>query len=91
MAFHAILHDHKPLALDHGYALTVHSIQCQAVDRILIDADTQSLTSNESAYYVAISRAKDEATIYADDKAMLPEVMARGDTKAAALDLDLER
>lgn len=42
-------------------------------------------TSNESAYYVAISRAREDVRIYTDDKAMLPEAMSRLDNKTAAL------
>jgi len=42
-------------------------------------------------YYVAISRARESATIYTDDKAMLPEAMGREDSKSAALDVKQER
>lgn len=77
----------KPLHLDHGYCSTVHAAQGQTSERILIEADTQSATANESAYYVAISRARSEVTIYTDDKLMLPEAMGREDIKHAALDV----
>lgn len=53
----------------------MHSAQGQTADRALIEADTKSLTANESSYYVAISRARDGVTIYTDDKTMLPETM----------------
>lgn len=81
----------KPLHLDHGYCSTVHSSQGQTVDRVLIDADTRSLTANESAYYVAISRAREDVTIYTNDREMLPDAMARQDLKFSALDLDKGR
>ncbi|WP_169449844.1 MobF family relaxase [Paludibacterium yongneupense] len=81
----------KPLHLDHGYCSTIHSAQGQTVDRVLIDADTRSLTSNESAYYVAISRAREEVKIYTNDREMLPDVMSRQDLKSSALDLDRDR
>lgn len=77
----------KPLHLDYGYASTVHAAQGQTVDRVLVEADTRSLTANESSYYVAISRAREGVTIYTDDKAMLPEAMGRESVKDAALDL----
>ena len=54
---------------------------------MLIEADTKSATANESAFYVAISRAREEATIYTDDKAMLPEAISREDLKSAALEI----
>jgi conjugative relaxase-like TrwC/TraI family protein len=77
----------RPLHLDHGYCSTVHSAQGQTAERILIEADTKSATANESAFYVAISRARSEATIYTDDKALLPDAMGREDIKYAALDV----
>jgi len=77
----------KPLHLDHGYASTVHAAQGQTAGRVLIEADTRSVTANESSYYVAISRARDSATIYTDDKTMLPEAMGRTDEKSAALEV----
>ncbi|HEX8988229.1 MAG TPA: MobF family relaxase [Rhodocyclaceae bacterium] len=81
----------RPLHLDHGYCSTVHAAQGQTAERVLIEADTHSATANESSYYVAISRAREDVTIYTDDKAMLPEAMAREDEKSAALDVRTER
>lgn len=81
----------RPLHLDHGYCSTVHAAQGQTAERILIDADTKSTTSNESLYYVAISRARSEVVIYTDDKEMLPEAMGREDFKHAALDIQIEK
>ncbi len=80
----------KPLHLDHGYCSTVHAAQGQTAERVLIEADTRSVTTNESAYYVAISRARSDLTIYTDDKALLPEVMSREDNKEAALEVNRE-
>ena len=77
----------KPLHLDHGYCQTVHSAQGQTADRVLIEADTRRVTTNESSYYVAISRARESATIYTDDRSLLPEAFSRADEKAAALDV----
>ncbi len=81
----------RPLSIEHGYCSTVHSAQGKTCDRVLVEADTRSMTSNESAYYVAISRARDEVTIYTDDREMLPEAMGRIQDKTAALDLQAER
>jgi ATP-dependent exoDNAse (exonuclease V) alpha subunit len=36
---------------------------------------------------VAISRAREEVTLYTDDKSMLSDAMSRTDEKSAALDL----
>lgn len=80
----------KPLHLDHGYCSTVHAAQGQTADRVLIEADTKSMTAHESSYYVAISRAREEVTLYTDDKSMLPEAMGREDCKSSALDITLQ-
>ncbi|MEQ1848241.1 MAG: ATP-binding domain-containing protein, partial [Nitrospira sp.] len=77
----------KSLHLDHGYCSTVHAAQGQTAERVLIEADTRSATANESSFYVAISRAREEIAIYTDDKSLLPESMGRSDEKSAALDL----
>lgn len=77
----------KPLGLDYGYCSTVHASQGQTCDRILIEADANSLTANENTFYVAISRAKYHAQIYTDDREMLPLAMSRENEKTVALDL----
>ncbi len=77
----------KPLYLEHGYCQTVHAAQGQTCERILIDAPAISATSNESSYYVAISRATSKATLYTDDRERLPESLNRENTKTAALDI----
>lgn len=77
----------KPLHLDHGYCSTVHSAQGKTCEKILIEADTKSLTSARDNYYVAISRARREAKIYTNDRAKLPEAMNRMVHKEVALEL----
>ena len=74
--------------LEYGYCSTVHSAQGKTCEKILIEADTKSLTSARDNYYVAISRARQEATIYTNDKTKLPEAMSRRNEKEAALELN---
>ncbi len=78
----------KPLHLDHAYATTVHASQGTTADRVLIDATTRSRTTSQEVYYVAISRARQEARLYTDDIARLPRAVARERGKHAALDLE---
>ncbi|MCE2725105.1 MAG: relaxase domain-containing protein, partial [Betaproteobacteria bacterium] len=73
--------------LQHAYATTIHSAQGTTQDRVLIDADTRSLTSNKSTYYVAISRERHKLTIYTDDAKRLGKAMSREPKKFAALEL----
>jgi len=78
----------KPLHLDHAYATTVHASQGTTAERVLIDAATKSRTTSQEVYYVAISRARQEARIYTNDLARLPAAVRRQHAKHAALDLD---
>jgi conjugative relaxase-like TrwC/TraI family protein len=82
-----LLDGRRPLALDHGYCSTVYASQGQTCDRVLIEADSHSLTANENTFYVAISRARHEAQIYTDDREMLPFAMSREIENLAALDV----
>ena len=81
----------RPLLLDHGYCSTVYAAQGQTCERVLIDADANSLTASRSTFYVAISRARQTARIYTDDREMLPMAMSRELEKEAALELVAER
>lgn len=77
----------QPLRVDHAYCTTVHAAQGQTCDRVLVDADVSGAMANQSLYYVAISRARHDVTLYTDDKDLLPRAMSRLDIKQAALDL----
>jgi ATP-dependent exoDNAse (exonuclease V) alpha subunit len=78
----------RPLHVDHAYASTVHGSQGTTAERVLIDAATKSRTTAKDVYYVAISRARQEARIYTDDRAKLPVAVTREHTKHAALELE---
>lgn len=82
-----LLDGRRPLALDHGYCSTVHASQGQTCDRVLIEADAHSLTASANTFYVAISRARNHAQIYTDDRDMLPLAMSRQNENTAALDV----
>lgn len=88
---HIELDARKPLHLEHAYATTVHSAQGLTTDRMMVDLDTRSLTTGKDLYYVAISRARFEATIYTNSRAELPAAISREAVKTAALDIRRER
>lgn len=73
--------------LQHAYASTVHSAQGLTCGRVLVDANTRSLSSNRAVFYVAISRAREEVTLFTDDASKLAAAMSREPKKFAALDL----
>lgn len=70
-----------------AYAATVHSAQGQTQDRVLINAESKSLTTAQDVYYVAISRARHETIIFTDDAKKLPDAVSRKSEKSAALEL----
>ncbi|MEW4339622.1 MobF family relaxase [Chromobacterium vaccinii] len=81
----------KPLHLEHSYASTVHSAQGLTNDRALIAIDTKSRTISMNLYYVAISRARYEARLYADSLSRLPGAISRRFVKTEALEVQRER
>jgi hypothetical protein len=54
---------------------------------VLVDANTRSLSSNRAVFYVAISRAREEVTLFTEDASRLAVAMSREPKKFAALDL----
>lgn len=74
--------------LDHGYAVTSHSSQGTTVDRVLINADTQEsrVLLNDRMGYVAVSRAREEATIYTNSIEELRGALDRRVDKEMALE-----
>jgi ATP-dependent exoDNAse (exonuclease V) alpha subunit len=74
--------------LDHGYAVTSHSSQGTTVDRVLINADTSEsrVLLNDRMGYVAISRAREDATIYTNSIEELRGALDRRVDKEMALE-----
>ena len=81
----------RAVHLQHAYASTVHSAQGLTCNRVLVDACTRSLSSNRAVFYVAISRARAEVTLFTDDASRLAAAMSREPKKFAALDLRDQR
>jgi ATP-dependent exoDNAse (exonuclease V) alpha subunit len=77
----------RALHLQHAYASTVHSAQGLTSARVLVDANTRSLSSNRAVFYVAISRARHHVTLFTDDASKLASAMSREPKKFAALEL----
>ncbi|HZS45966.1 MAG TPA: MobF family relaxase [Blastocatellia bacterium] len=73
---------------DHGYAVTSYSSQGQTVDRVLINATSMESgpALNDRMAYVAVSRARDEETIYTDSKDDIGFVLDRQVDKQMALE-----
>lgn len=77
--------------LDYGYAVTSHSSQGLTADRVLVHVDTEAAHENlinTRLAYVSVSRARDDAQIFANDAAKLGEGFSREVSKASALELE---
>src|SRR5207245_403253 len=79
----------------YGYASTSHSSQGATVDRVIVNVDTNRSPElvNREQFYVSISRARNAATIYTDDREALHHAVNRNREKSIALEhlrLDLD-
>jgi conjugative relaxase-like TrwC/TraI family protein len=74
--------------IDYGYASTSHSSQGATVDRVVVNIDTLRSIElvNRKQFYVSISRARDEVTIYTDDRRTLRHAVNRNREKSVALE-----
>ncbi|HMS06931.1 MAG TPA: MobF family relaxase [Burkholderiaceae bacterium] len=79
-----------PVFADSAYCQTVHAAQGQTCERVMIEAVAGDALASQALYYVSISRARQEAVIYTDDRDMLAAAFGRADDKSAALDIDGE-
>jgi len=95
---HIKLHTGKTLDKDfghisYGYVTTSHSSQGKTVDRVFIAQSGQSTpAASQEQFYVSISRGREQAKIYTDDKRELEKsVMASGQRMTAREVADRER
>ena len=74
---------------DHGYAVTSHSAQGLTTERVLINADTTVHPGllNSRFSYVSVSRARQEASIFTDNAAVLGRKFGTEISKTSALEI----
>lgn len=74
--------------VDHAYCQTAHQAQGKTCDRVMALAESSQINlSNQKAFYVEVSRAKDKAVIYTDNKqAVAKGIEARAGEKQTALE-----
>jgi hypothetical protein len=74
--------------LTHGFVVTSHASQGVTVDKVFIGVSSQSLpATNQRSAYVAITRGKEMAQIFTDDKDELLRAMSRPDEPLSATNL----
>ena len=57
--------------IDHSYAVTNYKAQGMGVEKVVADMNTKSKAQDRNALYVNISRAKEKAVVYTDNKKKL--------------------
>jgi ATP-dependent exoDNAse (exonuclease V) alpha subunit len=76
----------------HGYVVTSHASQGKTVDRVFIGQSARSFAaSSREQFYVSVSRAKEQAIVYTDDKQALLEAVSRADDRMTATELVREK
>lgn len=74
--------------LAHGYVVTSHASQGATVDKVFVAISSQSLpATDQRTAYVAVTRGKEQALIFTDDRTELLRAMSRPDNPMSATEL----
>ncbi len=78
--------------LAYGYVATSHASQGKTVDRVFIGESARSFAAaSREQFYVSVSRGRERATIYTDNKRALAEAINRSDDRISATELVAQR
>jgi len=74
--------------LTHGYVVTSHASQGDTVEKVFVAISSQSLpATNERTAYVALTRGREQATVFTDDRKELLRAISRPDDPMSATEL----
>ena len=74
--------------LAYGYVATSHASEGKTVQRVLIGQSAESLpASSREQIYVSVSRGREQAVIYTDDKKILLAAVNRSEDRVTATEL----
>jgi conjugative relaxase-like TrwC/TraI family protein len=74
--------------LTHGYVVTSHASQGVTVDKVFIGVSSESFPATyQRTAYVAVTRGREEAQIFTDDRKELLRVISRPDEPLSATEL----
>jgi ATP-dependent exoDNAse (exonuclease V) alpha subunit len=76
--------------VDYAYCQTVHAAQGATCDHVIVAASSDSLTASAEQAYVSLSRAREGAVVYTDDKSALSERWSAGREKENAMEVRLD-
>ena len=75
--------------LTHGYVTTSHASQGDTVDKVFVSISSESLpATNQRTAYVALTRGKEQAVIFTDDREALLKAVSKTDEPLSATQLD---
>jgi ATP-dependent exoDNAse (exonuclease V) alpha subunit len=74
--------------LTHGYVVTSHASQGVTVDKVFVGASSQSFPATyQRTAYVAVTRGKEQAQIFTDDRKELLKALGRPDDPLSATEI----
>jgi hypothetical protein len=74
--------------LAHGYVVTSQAAEGKTVDKVFIGESSQSFpATNQRSFYVPVTRGREQAVIFTDDKKELLKAVQRPDTPLSATEL----
>jgi predicted transcriptional regulator len=72
----------------HGYAVTSEASQGRTVDKVFVGLSSQSFgAANQRRFYVPVTRGKEQAVVFTDDKKELLKAVQRADNPLSATEL----
>lgn len=75
----------------HGYVITSHASQGVTVDKVFVGISSESLpATDQRTAYVALTRARERAEIFTDDRETLLSAVSREDVSLSATELNGE-
>ena len=76
-----------PEHIEHAYCTTVHSAQGATCNLVIVAAPSESLMATAEQGYVPLSRARQDAIVFTDDKEALAEKWGMERTKENAMEV----
>ena len=74
--------------LSHGYVVTSHASQGLTVDKVFVGVSSESFPATyQRTAYVALTRGREQAQIYTDDRNELLKAVSRADEPMSATEL----
>lgn len=74
--------------LAHGYVVTSHASQGATVDKVFVAISAESMpATDQRTAYVAVTRGREQAIVFTDDREELLKAMSRRDDPLSASDL----